>query len=214
MECSFRTSKISGYGVVLENILPHTLAYKEMNLVNKLNTDAGLSKLFLWCRNITANEAVAKILSHLSFEKLDVAKQYIEFCTNKIPFAEHLTLPAYLMAIEEIMLLNDSNLKEKAQILDACLFELMSKKINQIYLSFSYVTDLVIKMGLKSECFHKQIRESSSLIKFIKKWHKSNSLPSGLNVIGIIIIYNSYIGAGVLKRIFMRTLNLQQKVHL
>ncbi len=92
-------------------------------------------------------------------------------------------LPAYLRALERVLLIEDTFAGERLTFFMRFFSKLMNTKLVQSYISYSYVVDSFIYLAMKSKLFLVCYQENFKNLTFLRSWLSDNSCPDAPSVL-------------------------------
>ncbi len=117
-------------------------------------------------------------MSHLAFDDPEFSKRCLDWLMFRLPNVGVADLRAYMMAVESLVLLPDRMQMERANRFVAYFAKVCSKDIVESYLAFSYVTDMLIKLALRSETIRKKMQEDREKFEFVGGWLRRHAYPA------------------------------------
>ena len=163
------------------------LTIEENKLMKLFMTTAGIQRLLTYGDSNVAINEIAKIFSHLAFENKEFSNNCLEFLLLNIPRIKYTELPLYLISIKALLLIKDKLQNERVRAFITNYLQFTKKDLYSSYLTYSYLTDLFIEIGLKVESVKEMIQKNSDKFIHVQEWLKRFCYPIA-NDVSLIII--------------------------
>jgi len=155
----------------------YALSENENTLFKTLNTASGLMKIMVYGVNNVARYNICEIMKNLSKDNKDFSKMCLEYLFSRFIRVSYSEFAIYLMAIETLVNLKDKFEEERLNLFITNTISITKKEISESYLAYSYITDLFLKIALKSQFVQKYIQFDPLKFEHIEGWLNTHIYP-------------------------------------